>query len=165
MHTFVLGSGFCHFWKILVPLTYGLKHAAAQQIFLGDRWCLPPPPLAGHSRALSALEGSSVLMDMTDDRHLAALRKFRHRALYGSVVGDPLVKYNTALITAAMPTAEGGPVDGTQHVYLPVGPGNAADANVVASLMQGGEQVPRVRLCSPKRREDQRPAGPCAPSL
>jgi len=32
-------------------------------------------------------------------------------------------------------------VDGTQHVYLPVGPGNAADANVVASLMQGGEQV------------------------
>ena len=43
MHSFVFGSGFCHlcsFWKIGLPPTYGLKPAAAQQIFLGDRWCL-----------------------------------------------------------------------------------------------------------------------------
>ena len=34
------GLGF-RFWKNWVPSTYGLKQAAAQQIFLGDRWCLP----------------------------------------------------------------------------------------------------------------------------
>ena len=55
----VFGSGFCHlcsFWKIrLSPTYYGLKHAehaAAQQIFLGDCWCLAlwtyaSPPMGG----------------------------------------------------------------------------------------------------------------------
>ena len=37
------GSGFCHlcsFSNIRLPPTYSLKHAAAQQSFLRDRWCL-----------------------------------------------------------------------------------------------------------------------------
>ena len=38
-----LGLGFtpfCSFWKMWVPPTYGLKHAAARHICLGHRWCL-----------------------------------------------------------------------------------------------------------------------------
>ena len=43
MHSFVFGCGFCHFcsfWKIWVPPTCGIKHAVAQQFFLGDLWCV-----------------------------------------------------------------------------------------------------------------------------
>ena len=42
---------FVAFGKFWVPPTYGLKHAAAQQIFLGDCWCLYITKIAIHSEA------------------------------------------------------------------------------------------------------------------
>ena len=55
MHSFVFGSGFCHFcsgWKIWVPPTYGLKHACRSmpqhsKFFLGTAGaCLEPGTVA-----------------------------------------------------------------------------------------------------------------------